>query len=409
MNSTCSDTAILGFIKILKTIFLMIEVLAPFFLMLSLGYLIFRLVTHKDDKDIDKTKDRIKNAVIATVVVFFIPVFINLVMYALGENYKVSACWKNAESAKVFGSSRYISKKETRKKSASFIINPKDYKYDYNENPNSKYSSFGSVVLGSSYSSGPYKGKLFSPETLKIVNAHKDDFNYYNFHSFMKAHGGVDNYISGLGGVFTKYYGKDVKVKNKEEFHEVSEYVFGLMTMWGFDYKGSHKYCKWGGKCGGTKASSDAFNPSGLIIHKMSDSHHFDKTISGKIKAGLAMNTCCNKSVDMVFTKAGFKDMRSSNYRATCAKRKIDSLSEAQVGDIIHFFKSPINKNGSPSSWHGWYHVAFIGEVYPDKVVGYDGGSYFTKRRNYKWEAKKGSAVVHNTKNWVICRPVIIP
>ena len=408
MNSTCTDLAILGFVKILKTIFLMIEVLAPAFLVLSLGYLIFRLVTHKDEKDLDKTKGRIKNAVIATAIVFFIPVFINLLMYAIGEKFEVSACWKKAETAKVFGSSRYIEKKGYRKKSGSFIINPKDYKYDYNENPNSKYSTFGSAGTGSSYSSGPYKGKLFSPETLKIVNAHKDDFNYYNFHSFMKAHGGVDNYISGLGGVFTKYYGKNVKVKNKEEFHEVSEYVYGLMTMWGFDYKGSSKYCKWGGKCGGSRSSSDAFYPGALKIHKMSDSQHFDKTISGKTKNGLVMNTCCNKSVDMVFTKAGFK-MHSYNYKETCKNRRYGSLSEAQVGDLIHFFKSPINKTGSPSSWHGWYHVAYIGEVYPDKVVGYDGGSYFTKNRNYKWEAKKGSAEAHHTKNWVLCRPVIIP
>ena len=409
MSSTCTDSAILGFVKIFKTIFLMIEVLAPVFLVLSLGYLIFRLVTHKDEKDLDKTKMRIQNAVTATLIVFFIPLFINLIMLALGENFEVTACWKNAETAKVFGSSRYITKKETRKKSGSFIINPDNYKYDYNDNPNEKYSNFAFSGGSSSYSSGPYKGKLFSPETLKIVNAHKDDFNYYNFHSFMKAHGGVDNYISGLGGVFTKYYGKNVKVKNKEEFHEVSEYVYGLMTMWGFDYKGSHKYCKWGGKCGGTKASSDAFYPSGLIYHKMSDSHHFDKTISGKTKNGLAMNTCCNKSVDMVFNKAGFTNIRSYNYKATCAKRRYGSLNDAQVGDIIHFFKSPINPTGSPSSWHGWYHVAYIGEVYPDKVVGYDGGSYFTKNRNYKWEAKKGSSVVHHTKNWVLCRPVIIP
>ena len=40
--------------------------------------------------------------------------------------------------------------------------------------------------------------------------------------------GVAGTYIKSLGGVFEKYYGKDVKVKNQEEFHELCEYVFKL-------------------------------------------------------------------------------------------------------------------------------------------------------------------------------------
>lgn len=409
MTSTCSDSGIMAFVKIIKTIFTMIEIIAPIILVVSLGYLFFLIVTASDIDVMNKTKDRIKNAVIATVVVFFIPIFINLVFLIMGEKFELSSCWKNVQNPLV-GKSTYIDKKSNnKKKTSSFIINPSDYKNDYTGNPNEMYTSL-TGGSNTSYSSGDYKGKLFSPETLKIVNEHKDDFNYYNFRSFMAAHGGAGTYIKSLGGVFEKYYGKNVKVKNQEEFHEVCEYVFGLMTIWGFDYKGSAKYCKWGGKCGSyNKASSDAFYPAGLAYnnHGYPDRKHFDKMITGK--KDLNMTTCCNAAVDMVYNKAGlFTSNYGASYTKQCSKQKITSLSDAKVGDIIHFFKSNINRNSSPSTWHNWYHVAFIGEVYPDKIVGYDGGSYFTKNRNYKWEAKKSSNKVHGTTNWAICRPVNI-
>ena len=86
-----------------------------------------------------------------------------------------------------------------------------------------------------------------------------------------------------------------------------------------------------------------------------------------------------------------------------------EDIKGLRVGDIVHFFHSNINR-ADPSTWHDWYHVAYIGEVNKTKgyVIGYDGGSYFTKNRNYKWEAKKSSNKVHGTTNWAICRPVNI-
>ncbi len=402
MTSTCSDYGIIAFIRIIKTIFIMIEIIAPIVLMVSLGFLFFTMITASDLDKMDKTKDRIWNAVKATFIVFMIPVFVTLTMLALGEKFEVSACWKKADN--VFTKSSYKAKKSTKKGTGSFIINPSKYKNNYSGNPNEKYTN----LTGSSYSSGNYKGKLFSPETLKIVNAHKDDFNYYNFKSFMAAHGGAGNYIRGLGGVFEKYYGKTVKVKTQEEFHEVSEYVFGLMTIWGFDYYNNRKYCKWGGSCKSTsKASSDAFYPAGFAYrgHGLSDKSHFDKLITGTGKNGLNMTTCCNWTVDMVYIKAGLGSV-GTKYKSVCKKNY--SASEARVGDTIHFFKSNINKS-NPSTWKNWYHVAYIGEVYPDKIVGYDGGSYFTNNRNYKWEAKRNATKIHgNNNNWLICRPITL-
>lgn len=69
---------------------------------------------------------------------------------------------------------------------------------------------------------------------------------------------------------------------------------------------------------------------------------------------------------------------------------------------IFYSFNNYANKDTATGS--GWYHVAYIGEVYDDKVVGYDGGSYFTNNRYFKWEAKKNGTTMHGTDKWIACR-----
>ena len=85
----------------------------------------------------------------------------------------------------------------------------------------------------------------------------------------------------------------------------------------------------------------------------------------------------------------------------------ITKMSDIQVGDIIHFFRNSIDRS-NPNTWSNWYHVAFIGEVDKSKgvIVGYDGGSYFTNNRNYKWTAKINdkNPKVHGTSNFAVVR-----
>lgn len=91
----------------------------------------------------------------------------------------------------------------------------------------------------------------------------------------------------------------------------------------------------------------------------------------------------------MVYNQAGiYSGGKGSSYSSQCSNgQSIKSINDLKVGDIVHFFNNYANKDTATGS--GWYHVAYIGEVYDDKVVGYDGGSYFTNNRNFKWEAKK--------------------
>ena len=268
-----------------------------------------------------------------------------------------------------------------------------------------------------------YKGNgtvksRFTSDTLRIVERHLHDFTYSNYHSYISSHGGVKNYIKGLGGVFSRNYGKTRKGDSVDDLIEASEYVFGIMQMYGFDYfngkveEDGRKYCKWGGGCLYYKdyfaaerenrlneisyptGAGDAFYPGQFRYDENGYSgpkNKFDKLLEGS-----NMTTNCNWSVDMVYFKAGIfgkgkgKGMTGGNYKRMGKKGEIiDRLCDIKVGDIIHFFRNSVDPT-DPKTWKGWGHVAYVGEVNgkKHKIVVYDGGSKFTSRKNFKWSFK---------------------
>lgn len=397
----CDEPALNGILYVVKNLLNLIMILAP---ILAIVFLAINLIKLARDPDEKKLPPKVKNTLLALAIVFFIPVIVNALVYMLGEDYTFSSCWINAESPNK--DVEYIKPHDDSREPSSVIINPDDYEKGVPKSLSFDYAGNGTVKT------------RFSSETMKIVESHLNDFNYYNFKQFMAAHGGVGNYIKSLGGVFSEYYGVQPKVTTKYEFQKVCEYVFGLMYIWGFDYYngtgGNSHYCKWGGGCyyfneGGSYSpgTSDAFYP-GSMQHTsdgLSDNENFDALISGRDE--INMTTNCNWTVDMVFTKAGVWDnARGTLWKTSCSRGVID-LKDAQVGDTIHFFHDSINKNSSPYSWgNSWYHVAFVGEVYDDRVVFYDGGSYSITNSNFKWEVKKTDTKLHGAEfnNWAICR-----
>lgn len=388
----CLDPALNGIMYVVKNLLNLIMILTP---ILAIVFLTVTFIKIARDPDNKKLTPRIKNTLIAMTIVFFIPVIVNALMYLLGENYNLSNCWINTVAPN--RDSVYVKPHEDNRKPSSVIIESDEYEKGVPKMLTFDYEGNGTV-----------KSK-FSSETMRIVESHINDFNYHNFNSFMASRGGAGNYIKSLGGVFSEYYGVQPKVTTQYELQKVSEYVFGLMYIWGFDYYNGKKYCKWGGSCGGNTSSPDAFYPGSLkhTSDGLSDRNNFDNLITGRNE--INMTTNCNWTVDMVYVKAGIWSRgKSAGWASACKDGTID-LKDARVGDVIHFFRSPINKNASSSSWaHTWYHVAYVGEVYDDRVVFYDGGSYFTNGRNFKWTAKKTDSKLHGAdyNNWAICRVV---
>ena len=397
----CNSVGINNILYIVKQIMNLIMIVSPILLIISFTILFTQLVMKPEEK---KLLGKLRNATFALLFVFFMPLIVNVFMSMLGDSTDISKCYNSAD--KISNQATYKSTRDPKEKK-SVLINKDDY-----EEAEPKQLDF-------SCKSNKIKAN-FSCETIHIVEHHLDDLNYYNFNSVISSYGGFKNYTKSIGGIFAEYYGEKQNVTKVYEFQRVSEYVFGYMTMYGFDYfngRGhpagdSQKYCKWGGSClfykdvdraeaEGTaisypSGSSDAFYPGQLRYedHGLSDKAHFDNIISGK--SGLNMTTNCNWSVDMVYYKAGIfgtgrtKTNSSSNYPGMyrTAKKVIYKAKDLEVGDILSFFENPVPNNSGPGSWHGWYHAAYVGETHKADgyVVIYDGGSRLTNNRSHKWK-----------------------
>ncbi len=231
----------------------------------------------------------------------------------------------------------------------------------------------------------------FSCSTLKIVEKHLYDVNAQNFHQVINSYGGFDNYAKSVGGIFGEYYGKKIEGRTEKDFQIAAEYVLGWMYMYGWDYAmpgGSH--VKWGGK----NYTKDAFYANGNFAVEHCDNEspgaqatgmgtNFDGVISTENQGGSVnkMASACGDLEVFIYNKMNINRKKQLP--------KVSRLKDLKVGDCMFF------GDGGPK-WDKynektWYHAerahnVVIGEVYPDHVVIYDGGSFYPSHKNYKRE-----------------------
>ena len=258
--------------------------------------------------------------------------------------------------------------------------------------------------------------------TNAIVNAHRYDFDYSTFQSYIKKAGGYAAYVRSLGGVFTKWQGRnitltpDYKAKTVREFQEACDYVFGLMTMYGFNYnKGKPGTSKnWG------KGADDAFYPKtadydklGLLVYENGHKTTIDLIAAGTTKGGMTTN--CGWSVTYCMRKAGLIPADAENvevefygnasyhkyYRNRGAKiLEMKDTSGLKVGDVLGYFGS--------GSGFTYKHCAICMNV--DKAKGtytlYDGGSArFIKTRGNNITGKLGDSPLYGSyTSWKVLR-----
>ena len=248
----------------------------------------------------------------------------------------------------------------------------------------------------------------FSPTTAAIINEHRYDFDMSNFDEVMEAHGGYEGYLRSLGGVFAKYAGGQAHVETVEEFQEVAEYVWGIMTLWGFDYSSYRHYEKW--QCE-AYIGDGSFYPVGYELgvgNENQPSNNIDEIASG---GGVGMVTNCNCGVEWLLQKAGLTPMGSQitydfNYLISAGKMITDA-SELQPGDIIQYFNGPIDKNGNPDNWwNTYFHVNIVGDRNDETGVltEYDSGGYFIQSGKWTYKRSIGDWPYEWANDWVAFR-----
>ena len=255
----------------------------------------------------------------------------------------------------------------------------------------------------------------FSKQTQEIVTKHANDFNYSNFREIIGGDEDFEKYCKDvLGGVFAKWVGKKKTGAGKtaSEFQEIGEYVFGLMTIYGFDYCNgdpSH-YGKYGAN--NKNVASNAFYPSGVYNSKgknnNTDGKNIDTICAGTQKDGINMTVNCNYGMDYLYKKAGILG-KNGCPNSTCsvgslakyAQSKGDGLktnvSTLKVGDLIECYREGVPTSaatvanaGNLNNKYNWYHVCCVGEVEKNAagettaIVLYEAGHRFTNSGNFK-------------------------
>ncbi len=271
-----------------------------------------------------------------------------------------------------------------------YVVNP--YNPDDGGNAGSGKETTGATT------NVKYSGWLdFREETRQIVKKNMDGINWQNHDSFLKSHGGYANYINSLGGVFSKFGGKDEKIpiKTAADLQEAAEYFFGVFSIYGPDYSAGGRWPVWGEDHNShgvaKKGTSDGFyygyddrkykkssasRPCGRHV-QMSIDYEFGKGYKGESCIKKRVRGNCNYSQDSFIRQTNLKLPSSSNSWTSESthhnKSKIKHTKELQVGDWVHYY-----------SGGSWKHIAIVGEVYQDIVVLYDGGGRFNRSMHYK-------------------------
>lgn len=125
MNGVCQNYALISIMYIVDKALDIIQILGPILLIVALGIHLVRLVTNPDDK---KNKSRIKNTLIALVMIFVVPVVVNATMNLLTEGYSVEGCFEIARNYEnIFDPTTYTDIPNNERTPSSILIDPSEY------------------------------------------------------------------------------------------------------------------------------------------------------------------------------------------------------------------------------------------------------------------------------------------
>ena len=93
VTSTCNNSILFTFLAIVKTLLNVLHIVVPLLLILSLTITITKLMQDPDEK---KAPKKIINSLLAAIIIFFLPTFINVVIQLVASESDFSNCWENA-------------------------------------------------------------------------------------------------------------------------------------------------------------------------------------------------------------------------------------------------------------------------------------------------------------------------
>lgn len=124
--NTCKDPALANILIIIKSGLDIIQIMGPIVAIVGLAINLVRLMASPDNQ---KLKKNLQNWAIGLIMIFILPLVINLTMGLLDDSFELTACWNNAEKTSTTGKkSDYIDPSKDKNKTNGFINDAEDYK-----------------------------------------------------------------------------------------------------------------------------------------------------------------------------------------------------------------------------------------------------------------------------------------
>lgn len=123
ISSKCSDPGLAVILATVKKFMNILWIIGPILAIIGAGIALFKLLSNPDEK---KYKSIFKNMLIALIMLFFLPVIINVVMRMFDGQFDLATCWNQAEaiSQTTGQGSTYI---DPNKDKTTIYTNPEDF------------------------------------------------------------------------------------------------------------------------------------------------------------------------------------------------------------------------------------------------------------------------------------------
>lgn len=96
LGNCCNDPALVYILDTTRKIFNLIQIIAPILLILMATIEFTKLVMNPELKNGTK---KIKNLFVAAVIIFFLPMLVDVILGIMPQSFSVSACWNQAKTS----------------------------------------------------------------------------------------------------------------------------------------------------------------------------------------------------------------------------------------------------------------------------------------------------------------------
>ncbi len=230
----CGSPELAHILGIIKRVLNLFQIVGPIVGIIGLILALVKLMMNPEEK---KLKNSIRNWVIAIVMLFLLPVIINLVIGLFDDNFQLSACWNYANQKSTFGKSTYIDDDEKEK--TNFFSGTVGNNQTYSSSGSSGSSSSSSGSSQAQSTNNSISKKIFIGDSRTVgmrnaVNSSTDTWSCLESIGlkWMKEHGvpniknkigngsaviilmgvndlyNVSNYASYINSLYSQYSGK---------------------------------------------------------------------------------------------------------------------------------------------------------------------------------------------------------